>query len=201
MSWYDDILRLSQPIPTVGISADQAASISLNRQAAFGESVGGMIGAFGSLKQGLDTKRAAEFQADQLRSNAGQAQASAQRQAYNEDEKTKLVMSEALARAAASGGGASDPTIVNMMAKTASEGAYRKAVALYMGDERAQQMELEASSREYSGKSAVVNSALAAGTQLYGAKTNLTSRAAQDASLFQKYGMGGPGFMNPYGQG
>lgn len=153
---------------------------------------GRMVGGVGTFLSGIQADKAASFQADQLRQNAGQAQASAQRAAINEDDRTARVMSAALASAAASGGGASDPTVVNIIAKTAAEGAYQRSVALYQGDERAQFENLQADTRNYEGKNARLNSAVAGAGQFVGAGTSFLQGQARGASLYQRFGAGGP---------
>lgn len=165
--------------------------------------IGQIIGAQSHIQFGQQAREAAQFQADQMRQNAGQAQAASQRQAYNADIQTKLVMSRALAVAAASGGGASDPTVVNTMARIASEGAYRKAVALYQGDEAARRMEMQAQATEYQGKETQANSNLVGASQFLSAGTSLMRGMARGASLRQKYGGDGPavnGDAKPAGQ-
>jgi hypothetical protein len=173
MSFFDDIAAL-------------ASSGSAMDQFGRGMSIGG------TLLAGWEASKAASYRADQYRQNASDAEAVGQRRAYNEGEKTKLVMSEALARAAASGGGASDPTIVNIMAKIASEGAYHKAVALYSGEQQAQEMNQRADLEEYSGKSSKFNSVISAGAQLFGARASLMKDQANQDSMYRRFGMGSP---------
>jgi hypothetical protein len=86
----------------------------------------------------------AQFQSEQLNVSAGQAQAAAQRSAIDIERQTQLNASRALAVAASSGGGASDPTVVNLLSQNAADGAYRKAAALYEGDDQARSMRLQA---------------------------------------------------------
>ena len=177
MSFLDDLLSDPRALNQIGTTAD---------------ATGALMGGLSHLQFGIQAQQAATFQADQLRQNAGQVRASAQRQAFDIDRQSQYVASAALASAAASGGGASDPTVVNLIAKNAGEFAYRKAVALYQGDEKAQEMETQAAAKEYEGKSARSNSLLSAGAQMYKAGTTLLKGAARDASLFQRFGGGGP---------
>lgn len=182
------------------MNISEEMALLLSRYGTYGDMFGRGMSLVGTLQAGKEASDLAGYQADQLRANASDAQAAGQRAAYNEDEKTKLVMSEALARAAASGGGASDPTVVSILAKTASEGAYRRAVALYSGDSRAQGMEQQADVAEYQGKNAKVNAGLSAGAQLYGAGTTLMKAAASESSMFSRFGMGNPGLMGNWGR-
>ena len=100
--------------------------------------------------------------------------------------------SAALASAAAGGGGASDPTVVNIIARTAGEGAYRRAVALYQGDDRARLMNMQADAKQYEGGNTEANSMLVAGAQVFKGGSTLLNSATRDASLFQRFGAGGP---------
>ena len=147
--------------------------------------LGGILQFAGTISRGQQAQAAGQFQADQLRQNGGQAQAAAQRTAADVQRQTEMVVSRSLAVAAASGGGASDPTVINLIAQNASEGAYRKAVALYGGDEANRTARLQADAKEYEGKSARMGS-------LISGATNLLNSQAKSASMFQRFGGGGP---------
>ena len=151
-----------------------------------------LLSALTQLQAGSQARDALNYQAQQLRANAGQAQASAQRQAYDIGRQGEILASNALARAAASGGGASDPSIVNLIARNAGESAYRQAVALYGGNDEARMMRMQAQGKEFEGQQAMrngVENAIATG---YGARATLMKGMARDASLFQRFGGGGP---------
>jgi hypothetical protein len=79
------------------------------------------------------------------------------------------------------------------MAKIASEGAYRKSVALYEGAATANKMEMQADTAEYAGKAAKTNELMAGVGQLAGAGTSLLKGFAR-GSLLTKYGGMGPRF-------
>jgi len=143
---------------------------------------------------GQQARAAGKFTADQLRQNAGQARASSQRQAYNVEEQSKMVMSRALAVAASSGGGASDPGVINIMAKIASEGAYRKAVALYEGEDAARRMGMQADAAEYEGQSIQANDRMHGFLQFANAGVTMMGGKARQDSLRSKYGAMGPTF-------
>jgi hypothetical protein len=169
----EDILRLQR----LGYKTD-----------AFGQGVG----AGNQFLQGFQAKQAADFQARQLDRNASNARATSQYAAENEADRAQLIASRALALAAASGGGASDPGVVSIMAKTAQEGAYRQQVALYEGESRAQAMELAADTRRYEGKVARNNGILNAAGSIFGATTTLMKGDAGNESLYKRFGMGAP---------
>jgi hypothetical protein len=95
---------------------------------------------------------AAQFEAQQLEQNAGQAFAAGQAAAVEQLRQNRLLQSRAIALIAASGGGASDETVVNLLARNAGEGAYRAQLAVYQGEEKARQLRLAASTRTYEGE-------------------------------------------------
>lgn len=100
-------------------------------------------------------KAAKEFEAEQLEVLAKQEVAASQREALEEERQAKLRASRALAVAAASGGGASDPTVIDIIANLRGEGAYRAGLRLYEGEERARLNLLEARERRFAGASAL----------------------------------------------
>lgn len=135
---------------------------------------------------------AQEFEAAQLEQQAGQAIAASQRAAAEERRQAELVTSRQVALAAASGAGASDPTIVNLIARTVQEGAYRAAVALYEGEDRARAMRMAAKGKHYESAVLREGGMLAesgyksqAGALKIGAVASLISGAG---SLYAKYG-------------
>lgn len=148
------------------------------------------------LQQGQDQQQADEFQAAQLRQNAGQAMAGAERSSIDVQRQVNLISSRALAVAAANGGGASNPTVINNMARIAGEGAYRQSLALYGGTEQAQHDNLQAAGEEFSGQMAVDNA-----KSIYDASQVATAATLMKggASLFSKYGSGGPSQNNSGG--
>jgi hypothetical protein len=144
------------------------------------------------MQHGEDLQAAAEFQAAQLEAQAGSAVAAAQRRAWTEERATRYLASETLARAAASGGGASDPTVINLIAKQAEEGSYRQQIALYEGEDRARVLRLQALARRYEGSSQKASAEGAGRASMLAAGTSLLSGMAKDSSMYQRFGGGGP---------
>lgn len=167
--------------------------VSLNQIGTALQAGGDILGAVSHYRFGAQAQQAAEFQAQQLRQNAGQVLASSQRQAFDVDRQSKYIASSALAAAAASGGGASDPTVVNLIARNAGEMAYQKAVALYQGADKARSLNMEASAKEFEGENVRSNSNQVALSQGFAAATTLIKGSEKTASLFQRFGGGGPG--------
>lgn len=148
------------------------------------------------LMWGIQKQQAAQFQADQLKDNANAAEAAAQRDAAEAARQAQLVMSRSLAVAAASGGGASDPTIVSIIARQAEQGAYNQAAALYQGQSQARVMRLQAKAKEYEGEMTALNSAVESVGSFAKASGSLVGSQARNASLYQRFGGDGPKIGN-----
>lgn len=151
--------------------------------------VGGMRAASAAEEQAARQKQALDFEAAQQDQAAGQAVAASQREAETQRHQAMLVKSRALALSAASGGAATDPTVVNLISDIAGEGAYRAGVALYQGDEKARQLRMGASASRYQGELAIeTGRSKASAYRIQG----ITGALGSASSLFAKYGAGGP---------
>lgn len=152
--------------------------------------IGTVLSSRSQKKQGEQAQDAANFEADQLEESSGQQIASAQRTAIEDRHQGALAQSRALAVAAASGGGASDPTVVNIISKLAGEGAYRGMVDLYSGEEKARQMRVQADITRKGGGQAYQNAQ----------NTSLATAISGASSLFTRYGMQSqPASANSFG--
>ena len=148
--------------------------------------------AFGGYEQGqalaehgVVTNAAAQFAAAQMRQNANAVAASSQRSAIAIGRQGQYVQSAQLARAAASGGGAQDPTIMNIIARTHAETSLRQQTALYGGQAQERQMLVGAEAEDWSGAEAQRVGARAASAADFGAAATLASGGV---SLYEKYG-------------
>lgn len=157
---------------------------------------GAILSAVGQYSQGRAARRYGEqvqaakaFEAAQMEQNAGQEIAASQRQAIEQRRRASLVASRAMAVSAASGAGASDPTIENIISDIAGEGAYRSGIALYQGEERARQLRMGASGALFEGEQAAQYGRQQGRAANIGAFASLASAGG---SLYAKYGMGGP---------
>lgn len=147
---------------------------------------------------------AAEFEAKQLEINAGQAKAASQRVAYQRGQDADLALSTLRARAAASGGGASDPTVLNLQAGLMQQKAYNLAAALYEGNDRARTMRMQAAGKRYEGELGVADAKTAKRSYNFAALTSLASGGASiyrysdgiapTSRLYQEDGEGMYGF-------
>lgn len=130
-------------------------------------------------------KAALDFETAQLRMQAGQSVAASQHAAREQRRQAELVQSRAIAVAAASGGGVSDPTVVNMLGRIAGEGAYRAGLAIYEGEERARTLRMGAAARDYEGDLALEAGDMAKGAYDIHKGATMFKGAS---SLFSKYG-------------
>jgi hypothetical protein len=102
-------------------------------------------------QRGAQLQQLGEFEAQQIERNALTEIAVSQRGAAEEKRQAGLAASRALAVAAASGGGASDPTVMKIISDITGIGSYRSSVVLYEGEERARQMRVAAVARRMEG--------------------------------------------------
>ncbi len=96
-------------------------------------------------------QQALEHQAAQARQNAGQERAAAQRAAIEQRRQGRFLESRALARSAASGAGAGDPTVENILGEIGAEGEFRALSELFIGEERALNLETQADLKVFEG--------------------------------------------------
>lgn len=132
---------------------------------------------------------AAEFEAKQADYLANQSRAVSHREAYEQRHIAALLASEALAKAAGSGAGASDPTVVHLINEIYAEGAYRSALAMYEGEEQARSQTVAGMARRLSGKSSA-SAALSEGKS--------TAKAAQ-LSMFSTVLGGASSLLDKFG--
>lgn len=142
---------------------------------------GGQV--FGGMAQQGDENRIAA----QLRANAVATRAMASRDAEQVTRRGNLLASRAQAVAAASGGGASDPTVVNTIADIQGESHLRSLTAIASGENEAQNLEYAASARKRMGRAAsTVGLMSAAGTVLTGQATAAAKYGWNDSAAGQQ---------------
>lgn len=152
------------------------------------------LGAQGKMARiaGEREKQAADFNAWNAERTAGKLIAISQRQALEERRQGEISASRMLALAAAGGGGVSDPTIVRLLSKAEGESVYRANVALYEGETKARQLRLDAALGRVSGLQHLEEGLRT--QEAYGL-AGLAVGVRQGASLYAKYGLGGPATM------
>lgn len=116
-----------------------------------GKFAGPLIQARGTLMAGDGAQQSAEYAAAQMRYNAGQSEAEGQFAAREKNRQSRLAMSRAVAVAAA-GGGAADPSVLNIIGRIESEGKLAAMGELYKGSANARAMRAQADVTEYEGR-------------------------------------------------
>lgn len=131
--------------------------------------VGSAVTAAGTLSAGANAKASANSQAAQMDQQATQARASSQRTMMEHQRQTGLVQSQLQSRAAASGAGAQDETVIKLGSDIAGRGEEQALMDLYNGENTAIGLEDAARAKRASGKAAQQGSYLsAAGSTLSG---------------------------------
>ena len=135
-------------------------------------------------------KAALEFEAGQQEIAAQESSGVALRAAQDEVLKARTVNSTALAKAAASGAGASDPTVMAVLSRTAGEGAYRSALAMYEGEAQARLDRMRAAALRYQGAVGEADAQTAAQQSGIGVASTLLSGGVRLLSMYDKYWAG-----------
>lgn len=118
--------------------------------------MGKLVEAAGHVYGGKQIRKAKKAEAKQLKRRAGLTRATAQRLGAEERREARYVMSAARARAAAGGGGVSDPTVVNILADIEARGEYNALVRNWEGEEEAIGLESAAKIAKREGKAAEI---------------------------------------------
>lgn len=127
----------------------------------------------------------AKMAAIHTENEANQAQAVAQRAAIAERRRARYIRSRALAVAGASGGGVSDPSIQNELARIDTEGDVNFMHALFTGDYSAARLRREAQNMRREGRAYRANAYGASGITALNALGNF---AGENQTFFSKYG-------------
>lgn len=142
-----------------------------------------VVGAYSDYQEGQSANDAAKLQAQQLTDRANNERAAAQYKADNQRRELRYLQSRAQAVAAASGAGATDPSVLNIMGNNAMEGERHALASLWEGEDMARGLEYEASVTRWKGKVAKQQGNLSAATGLLMAA----------GSMFGGFGTGAPG--------
>lgn len=129
---------------------------------------GSLLGGAGKIIEATSQSKALKKEAKQLDRKAGSTRATSQRSANEELRQSRLVGSRALALAAASGAGASDPTVMNLIASIAGEGQYRSLTELYNGNTEAVGYEDQADANRRAAKAVKTAGYVGAGATILG---------------------------------
>jgi hypothetical protein len=190
MSWQQAIPAVLSVVSAAGKSSagNAAADVGQQQQAA-------------AQYEAAQLREAARYEASQARTNAGQVIAASQRTAAEQRRQGELVQSRAIALAAAGGGSTTDAGVINLIAGNAGEIAYRSAVALYEGEDKARSLREQATAKEFSAEGAAkakeYSGAMAAKAGEDRKKASMVGAFGDlikgGASLFSTFGGGGVG--------
>lgn len=124
--------------------------------------IGSAVSAMGTIAGGKSAQQAGqaqqqslEFRAAQEEMQAQESRAAGQRSAQEHRREGVLLQSKLQARAAASGGGASDPTVVNLAEDIAGRSEYGALMEMYKGENRARGLDDQAVGTRMTGAAAL----------------------------------------------
>lgn len=126
-------------------------------------------------------QQAAEFEAQQLTINAGEAKAASQRAAYFKGLEGERLISAIQARA---GAGGMDPTVLNIIGQAMAQKSYNVQSSLYAGDEKARLFRMQAAGKRYDAALGLADAQAAKKSYNLAAAGTL---AEAGASLYTKY--------------
>lgn len=171
--------------------------------------VGSIVGAMGSIAQANAAVAAAKAQQKQLNEIAAEKEAIATRQVYDQERQKRLALSRMQAVASASGGGATDPTVMELAGgieqeayvnRTGTLAQARTAANLdrYQGTVGVQTAKAEAQATTIGAIGGAISGVTSAFAK-YGAPSlpSSTSYGAASASSGSIYGTGS-GMLDPY---
>lgn len=151
-------------------------------------SIGTILGGNAAEDAGRAQQQAAYFRAAQEEQAANESRAAAQRSALEQRRQTGLAQSALQARAAASGGGADDPTIQNLAGDIAARGEYQSLLEMYKGENRARGLEDEATGSRLSGDAALAEGKAKKKTSFLSAAGTLIGAAGSAYKTYKGFG-------------
>jgi hypothetical protein len=191
-------------LASFGAAAGSAAAASLVPAAAIALPSLGTLGAIANiggtalsaksaLDQGKYQEELGQAQNEALQQKANQDAAAAQRQQEQTNRQTQFTLSRDQAISAASGGSATDPSVLNVEGQVAQQGDYNALTALYNGQSRAQADQYQGSIDLFQGNRAGQAAPLNAATTLLSGFSNFATNRAS-LRYYTKIGSA------PYGQ-
>lgn len=140
-TWREPAVPCQTGIETVAAIVGATASLA-----------GTVVSMQGARAAGAEQQKAKEFQAAQQEQQAQESRAAAQRQALERQRQTDLAKSTLQARAAASGAGATDETVLNLGEDLSGRGEYQRLMDIYTGENRARGYEDAAMASRMTGQ-------------------------------------------------
>lgn len=137
-----------------------------------------VLSAAGAIQQGEAARAIGESARVQYERQANESRAASQRASIEERRKARLAQSRLRALSAASGAGATDPTVVGLSQDIAGQGEYNALTRLYEGESRARGYETAGDIALYEGKAKQSAAGMSA----------ISSIAEGGMSLYDRYG-------------
>lgn len=131
---------------------------------------------YSQLAAGHAADREARQRAADERVQANAVQVTAQGVAHNRQRRAELLASRARAVAGASGAGAGDPTVNNIVSDINAGGEYDAASALYSGDFMAEGLRANAAASEREGRAALSSSRFRAAGTIFSSLTGFAEK-------------------------
>lgn len=118
------------------------------------QAAGTIMGGNAAADAGARQQQAQYFKAEQEEQAAQESRAAAQRVSLDKAREGRLLQSKLQANAAAGGGGAADPTILDLAGGIAGRGEYESLLEMYKGENRARGLEDSAVGSRLTGDAA-----------------------------------------------
>lgn len=156
--------------------------VTLTAISTFATVAGTGLSAAGAIQQGRYAEAAAEAEADALEQRADNERATASVAAANKAKEAQRLLSRQQAVAAASGGGATDPTVVDLMARTAGEGKMQEGQLVWEGQEKGRALDYQAVLQRAAGSQAELAGWIKAGSTILSSASTWTKYAGSGAA-------------------
>lgn len=154
--------------------------------------MGTIAGGNAAAEAGERQQEAYYYRAKQEEQAAQESRASAQRAALEKRREGRFLQSKLQARAAASGGGADDPTVLNLSADIARRSEYDALFDMYRGENRARGLEDEAFGSRMTGDAARIEGIQKKKASRIAAIGTIIGGASSMASTYSNYSRGLP---------
>lgn len=150
---------------------------------------GTALSAVGAIASGNAQSAGLKAQAAAAERQASEERAASQREAMVRAKEARLMMSRQQAVAAASGGGATDPTVLDIMGDTAQQGEFNTQSALYEGEARGRGLEDQAAISRMQARQAKLAGFIGAGSTMLSGVSEFSKGWAKRSGGFSGSGM------------
>jgi hypothetical protein len=152
------------------------------------QAVGTIMGGQAAADAGGRQQQAQYFKAEQEEQAAQESRASQQRVALDKAREGRLLQSKLQAGAAASGGGAADPTILDLAGGIGGRSEYESLLEMYKGENRARGLEDSAVGSRLSGDAAKAEGEAKKKASYFSAAGTLIGSAGSAYKSYKGYG-------------